>query len=39
MLVPFKSPEKACAAVSAIFRAGYTPSAIGIYGKGCAWNG
>jgi glycolate oxidase len=28
MLVPFKSPENACAAVSAIFRAGYTPSAL-----------
>src|SRR5690606_20274892 len=28
MLVPFKSPEKACAAVSAIFMAGYTPSAL-----------
>lgn len=28
MLVPFNSAEKACAAVSAIFRAGYTPSAL-----------
>jgi glycolate oxidase len=28
MLVPFKSVEKACAAVSAIFRAGYTPSGL-----------
>ncbi|GAB4094398.1 FAD-binding oxidoreductase [Flaviaesturariibacter terrae] len=28
MLVPFRSAEKACAAVSAIFRAGYTPSAM-----------
>ncbi|HEX6182187.1 MAG TPA: FAD-linked oxidase C-terminal domain-containing protein [Chitinophagaceae bacterium] len=28
MLVPFKSAENACAAVSAIFRAGYTPSAL-----------
>lgn len=28
MLVPFKSPENACAAVSAIFAAGYTPSAM-----------
>jgi glycolate oxidase len=28
MLVPFNSAEKACAAVSAIFRAGYTPSAM-----------
>ncbi|HYE55509.1 MAG TPA: FAD-linked oxidase C-terminal domain-containing protein [Chitinophagaceae bacterium] len=28
MLVPFRSPENACAAVSAIFRAGYTPSAL-----------
>ena len=28
MLVPFKSPEKACAAVSAIFRAGYLPSGL-----------
>jgi glycolate oxidase len=28
MLVPFYSAEKACAAVSAIFRAGYTPSAL-----------
>jgi len=28
MLVPFTSPENACAAVSAIFRAGYTPSAL-----------
>jgi len=28
MLVPFKSPENACAAVSAIFSAGYTPSAM-----------
>lgn len=28
MLVPFKSAENACAAVSAIFRAGYTPSAM-----------
>lgn len=28
MLVPFSSPENACAAVSAIFRAGYTPSAL-----------
>jgi glycolate oxidase len=28
MLVPFKNPENACAAVSAIFRAGYTPSAM-----------
>jgi len=28
MLVPFRSPENACAAVSAIFMAGYTPSAM-----------
>jgi glycolate oxidase len=28
MLVPFDSAENACAAVSAIFRAGYTPSAL-----------
>ena len=28
MLVPFKSAEKACEAVSAIFRAGYTPSGL-----------
>ncbi len=28
MLVPFNSAEKACEAVSAIFRAGYTPSAL-----------
>src|SRR6202008_630804 len=28
MLVPFDSAENACAAVSAIFRAGYTPSAM-----------
>ena len=28
MLVPFPSAENACAAVSAIFRAGYTPSAM-----------
>lgn len=28
MLVPFKSAEKACEAVSAVFRAGYTPSAM-----------
>ena len=28
MLVPFKNPENACAAVSAIFTAGYTPSAM-----------
>ncbi len=28
MLVPFKSAENACAAVSAIFKAGYTPSAL-----------
>jgi glycolate oxidase len=28
MLVPFKNEEKACAAVSAIFMAGYTPSAM-----------
>ncbi|GAA4336996.1 FAD-binding oxidoreductase [Flaviaesturariibacter amylovorans] len=28
MLVPFRSAEKACEAVSAIFRAGYTPSAL-----------
>ncbi|MVT10809.1 FAD-binding oxidoreductase [Chitinophaga tropicalis] len=28
MLVPFRSAENACAAVSAIFRAGYTPSAM-----------
>lgn len=28
MLAPFKSPEKACEAVSAIFRAGITPSAL-----------
>ena len=28
MLVPFKSVEKACEAVSAIFRAGYIPSAL-----------
>lgn len=28
MLVPFSSPEKACEAVSAIFRAGITPSAL-----------
>lgn len=28
MLVPFYSPEKACEAVSAVFRAGFTPSAM-----------
>ena len=28
MLVPFKSTEKACEAVSAVFRAGITPSAL-----------
>jgi glycolate oxidase len=28
MLVPFRSAENACAAVGAIFRAGYTPSAL-----------
>jgi glycolate oxidase len=28
MLVPFSSAENACAAVSAIFRSGYTPSAL-----------
>jgi glycolate oxidase len=28
LLVPFKSPKDACAAVSAIFRAGITPSAL-----------
>ncbi len=28
MLVPFRSPENACAAVSAVFSAGYTPSAL-----------
>lgn len=28
MLVPFRSPENACAAVSAIFQAGYVPSAM-----------
>jgi glycolate oxidase len=28
MLVPFSDPENACAAVSAIFMAGYTPSAM-----------
>jgi glycolate oxidase len=28
MLVPFASPEKACEAVSAVFRAGFTPSAM-----------
>ena len=28
MLVPFRSEENACAAVSAIFRAGYMPSAM-----------
>jgi glycolate oxidase len=28
MLVPFKSVENACEAVSAVFRAGYTPSAL-----------
>jgi glycolate oxidase len=28
MLVPFYSPEKACEAVSAVFRAGFTPSAL-----------
>jgi len=28
MLVPFKSAENACAAVSAVFMAGYTPSAM-----------
>jgi glycolate oxidase len=28
MLVPFRSPEVACAAVSAIFMAGFTPSAL-----------
>jgi len=28
LLAPFKSPEKACAAVSAIFRAGIIPSAL-----------
>lgn len=28
ILVPFFSPEKACEAVSAVFRAGYTPSAM-----------
>ncbi|CAN5611488.1 FAD-linked oxidase C-terminal domain-containing protein [soil metagenome] len=28
MLIPFRSPEKACEAVSAVFRAGFTPSAM-----------
>ena len=28
MLVPFRSSEKACKAVSAVFRAGITPSAL-----------
>ncbi|HVK97393.1 MAG TPA: FAD-linked oxidase C-terminal domain-containing protein [Flavisolibacter sp.] len=28
MLIPFNDPENACAAVSAIFRAGYVPSAM-----------
>lgn len=28
MLVPFYSPERACEAVSAVFRAGFTPSAM-----------
>jgi len=28
MLVPFRSPEQACEAVSAVFRAGFTPSAL-----------
>ncbi|TCJ14460.1 FAD-binding protein [Flaviaesturariibacter flavus] len=28
MLVPFRSAEQACAAVSAVFQAGYTPSAL-----------
>jgi len=28
MLVPFRSPELACEAVSAVFRAGFTPSAL-----------
>ena len=28
MLVPFRSSEKACEAVSAVFRAGITPSAL-----------
>lgn len=28
MLIPFFSPEKACEAVSAVFRAGFTPSAM-----------
>lgn len=28
MLVPFKSPQRACQAVSAVFRAGITPSAM-----------
>jgi glycolate oxidase len=28
MLIPFASPEKACEAVSAVFRAGFTPSAM-----------
>lgn len=28
MLIPFRNSENACAAVSAIFRAGYTPSAM-----------
>ncbi len=28
LLVPFYSPEKACEAVSAVFRAGFTPSAM-----------
>ncbi len=28
MLIPFASPDKACEAVSAVFRAGFTPSAM-----------
>ena len=35
MLVPFKQAEKACEAVSAIFRAGHTPSGLEFMEKDC----
>jgi glycolate oxidase len=35
MLVPFKSAEKACEAVSAIFRSGVTPSALEFMERDC----
>ena len=35
MLVPFRSAEKACEAVSAIFRTGITPSALEFMERDC----